>query len=77
MRRQVDWDSVQEEDKTTTAKERKKRRGKEKEFVDREGELEDLPEGEPEEEVERPWELLEGDDAFPYLTVGLIGKGAF
>ncbi|KAL8292872.1 hypothetical protein RQP46_000566 [Phenoliferia psychrophenolica] len=73
VRSQVDWDSVVEEDKTMTAKERKKRRGTEKEYVEREGEGEGEP-GEEEEINERPWEGLEGDDAFPFLTVGLIGQ---
>lgn len=34
------------------------------------------PEPEPEAEPERPWEELEGDDAYPFISVGLIGESS-
>jgi len=84
LRREVDWDSVEQEGASTGAHagedgwEGKRRRKKEeKVFVVREdgkrvddGEEE---ESEEEEEVQKD-EEKKGDDAYPFLTVGLIGE---
>lgn len=90
LREHIDWDSVASEESLEAPamgvekrekKEKKVRRNKAKDvYVERKkrpvpGEVVVEPEPEPEPEpIEEKHVELEGDEAFPFLTVGLIGK---
>ncbi|GAA5892459.1 uncharacterized protein JCM6883_007365 [Sporobolomyces salmoneus] len=94
LRKEVDWDSIEEEGVSTGAHageegydgKQRRRKKEEREFIVRqdkkrqeEGEGEETEEEAEEEQEEEPKpeeqrEEKKGDDAYPFLTVGLIGS---